>query len=119
MRVSEYIRDYKSDYYCEIIIEPNGMIELAHPSHIMKLVELSKESYETLCNKMPINAGPVFWLVEYLNCVAVWYDSYIYCNKITQKQLETLEKLKKANCISKDISGILSKEVEICGIREL
>lgn len=118
MRVSEYIKNHKHDYYCEIIIKANGMIELAQPSHTMKLVEISKESYETLCDKMPLNAGPVFWLVEYLNCVAVWYDSYIYCNKITQKQLDTLEKLKKADCISMDIVGTLSREVEICGIRE-
>lgn len=118
MRVAEYIKNYKQDCYCEVIIKPNGMIELAQPSHTMKLVELSKESYETICNKMPVNAGPVYWLVEYLNCVSVWYESYIYCNKITQKQLDTIEKLKKANCIAKDAVGILSKELEICGIKD-
>ena len=117
MRVAEYIKNYNTPSYCEIIIKKNGSIELASPSHTMKLVELSGESYEDLCNKMPINAGPVYWLVYYTNNVAVWYDTYIYSKNITNKQLEVLDKLKKAKCVSKQIVGQLSREVEICGIR--
>lgn len=116
MRFADYVKNYKQICYCEIIIKPNGSIELAQPSHIMKLIELSRESYDSIYEKMPTNAGPLSWLVGYTNCVAVWYDGYMYSDKITEKQKRVIKQLKQANCIAKDGFATLARDLEICGV---
>lgn len=99
MKPLEFCKQHTYINYCEAIIFPDGTIEYATPSHQQKLISISGKSMDELMSIMPIWAAPNEWLVEYLNCIAVWYDYYIYSN-INTKQKHTLDMLKKHNIIS-------------------
>lgn len=115
MRVQDYIKTTDYIGYCEIIIKPNGLIEMAQPSHTEKLIALTKKSREEIYDMMPMYASPIDWLVGYTNCVAVWYELYMYSD-LTEKQKNTIKKLKNAGCIRSSAMGIKTQEYERCGV---
>ena len=52
MTLDEFIAQHKHKNYCEIVISPDGDIEYAIPSHLYKLITLSKESKDKLDKMM-------------------------------------------------------------------
>lgn len=110
----EFVKTNNDKAYCEIIILPNGRITNINPSHIFKLIELTGEKREELDQKMPMQASVISWLVDYTNCVAVWYIESRIPEHITLEQLETLIYLHSENKICKYPILIQSKEMDRC-----
>ena len=99
--------------YCEAIIYPDGSIEDAKPSHIEKLISLCEESREEINYKMPVDASPLAWLVDYTNCVSLCYNSCYLPENITDQQINTITELIKNNVIANSYLCIMSKELSI------
>lgn len=120
MDIKEYINTHK-DYinYCEAIIYPDGSIEDAIPSHTEKLIEITKEDRDILCDKMPIEAGPVAWLVDYTNCCSVWYNMGMLPENLTKEQEYTIEKLKEHGILSSDFVATKNFEMRICNFHKI
>lgn len=115
MKVEDFILENKDTYnYCEAIIFPDGQIEYANPSHTYKLIDITGKSFDEISDLMPVSAGPVAWLVDYTNCVAVWYEFGMLPENATMAQEETIEKLRDAGLISKDFVATKNFEMKIC-----
>lgn len=75
--IEEFIANHKHINYCEAIIYPDGLITYAVPSHQESLIKISNLSREELLDLMPNTAGCVEWLLDYTNCISVWYEGYM------------------------------------------
>lgn len=96
MKVIDFIhmhRDEETDK-CECIIHPDGNVDEPLPSHINKLIEISGRNSAWLNAQMCKGMEPLFWLVEFTGCLAVWQTRVILPSKPTQMQLDTLEQLR-------------------------
>ena len=68
--------------YLEVIIHPDGTIEYAVPSHMIKLTAIygksSEEMFEDYYSSGTINTivDPVAWICEQTGCISVWTDGY-------------------------------------------
>lgn len=93
----EFYEKYKDKWinYCEIIIDKDGKIIIAEPSHTEAMLKLTGETRENIYNKMPIIASPIHWFVKYLKYISVWYNFQLIPEKLTLAQYETLELLEK------------------------
>ncbi len=112
VNIEEFIVEHKkhNHNYCEIIVEPDGSIVYAHPSHLMKLEQLwgvpDKELFETgpirtkLYSEMSMSVSPLHWLSETLQCVVCWFNGIVVPLNYTEAELVTVHKLIKSNCIS-------------------
>lgn len=82
--------------YLEVIIDSEGEINYAVPSHQMFMENLIKKEYgeqrfyEML--KDPESYDYLNWLCRTTGCISVWDD--FYYGKANEKQLESLRKLK-------------------------
>lgn len=100
VEAKEYIKRHKHINYCEIIINKEGLIAEAHPSHtefLRMYAGLSQEELMDLCEKyddIPINT-----LLEHTGCVAVWYNHYMFEGKLSDKQKEALDILIKSDIV--------------------
>lgn len=86
--------------YLEVIINNEGKIIYAVPSHIYKLEELIKnqlnlQNIQEVKDLCPINmwADYINWLLKTSGCVAVWNDFCMYYIA-NRKQIATLRLLK-------------------------
>ncbi len=113
MFVNDYIQQHDDICYCEAIIYPDGSIEDAQPSHVEKLISICEESRQEINNKMPFDASPLAWLVDYTKCVSLWYNSCYLPENLTNQQIATITELIKNNIISNQYLGIMSKELSI------
>lgn len=91
-------------YYCEGILIPNGQFIVATHGHVNTMIEFTGLESDVIYNMMPIDAAPLFWLVQYTNCVAVNYDFCIGSPNITQEQKDSLKKLVKYKIIKNNLS---------------
>ena len=90
--------------YLEIIILNNGMIELARPSHLEKVIEIyckkmntTKKDFE---ENFPFYLSPLEFICEKYHIIAVWYNKVIMPKKINRFQKITLKKLQDASLLS-------------------
>ena len=88
-----FIKQHTHINWCEILIFPNGKVVYAKPSHIKALIKYTGETEEAIYHKMPIDAWPLYWLVNYTRCIAVYTNGYIRPKKCTVAALSTLRTL--------------------------
>ncbi|MGL5459666.1 MAG: hypothetical protein ACRDBY_08625 [Cetobacterium sp.] len=103
--IDEFIKEHNHIRYCEAIIDEDGLIEYAVPSHVMLLERYTGIDRDTLYFRiMPMTELPIKWLVNYTKCVSVWYGYFVApsCG-MNEKQQEVLNKLIEADIVSKDI----------------
>lgn len=108
--LDNFIREHHYIQYCEAIIYPDGEIEYANPSHVEALLRITGENRKVIDDKMPITASPIFWLIQYTKCVALWYDGYIQTELITEEQKATIQKLQKHKIIKIEWNRVLRKD---------
>lgn len=119
MNIENFIDENKETYnYCEAIIFPNGEIDYANPSHTYRLLRETGKSMDEISEIMPISAGPVAWLVDYTNCVAVWYNFGMLPENCTDAQEETIERLREAGLISKGFVATKNFEMKVCDMNQ-
>ena len=67
--------------YLEIIILPNGLIQLARPSHQMALIHYAMEkdhiSYSDIQKSIPLAYAINEFLIDKYKCICVWYNYFI------------------------------------------
>ena len=97
--VDQFIKEFDYPEGCEAIINLEGEIAYASPSHIEALIKYSGESRDVIYDKMPLDAMPIKWLVEYTKCISVWPDGIILPKAITESQQVTVRKLIKCNLV--------------------
>lgn len=90
--------------YCEILILDNGMIELARPSHMEKVIEIyceknniTREEFKDNFSRM---LNPLDFICEKYHIIAVWYNKILMPKKINRFQRLTINKLQDAGLIS-------------------
>ena len=113
MLVKDYIIQHNDIYYCEAIIYPDGTIEDARPSHIEALLKATNEDREIINEKMPIEASPAAWLVDYTGCIAIWYNDALLPESFNAKQASTISKLITNNIVKNPYIGYMHKEMSI------
>ena len=113
MTVKEYIKQHNHINYCEAIIYPDGTIEDAIPSHTEKLFRIINISKQKILDIMPEDASPLAWLVDYTNCVSIWFDNGFIPENITKAQINSINELLKHNIIKKPYVAYMKKEKSI------
>lgn len=116
MKLSHFITQHKHKNYCEIVISPDGDIEYAIPSHLYKLIDLSKESKDELDKMMPNRAAPLNWLCEHTKYAVCWFDYFILPKEYTDTQVSVIKALIDAGIMSNDIRGIITMEKTLCAV---
>lgn len=98
MKVIEFIHAHQEDETeeCECIILPDGSVEEPLPSHINRLIELTGRDSSWLHAQMDKGMEPLFWLVEFTECLAVWRTRVVSPENPSQEQLDTLEELRNS-----------------------
>ena len=114
MKLSHFIAQHKHKNYCEIVISPDGDIEYAIPSHLYKLITLSKESKDKLDKMMPNRAVPLNWLCEHTKYAVCWYNYFILPKDYTNIQVSIIKTLSNTGIMSNDINGIITMEKSLC-----
>ena len=114
MKLSHFIAQHKHKNYCEIVISPDGDIEYAIPSHLYKLIDLSKESKDELNKIMPNCAAPLNWLCEHTKYAVCWYNYFILPKDYTNIQVSIIKTLSNTGIMSNDINGIITMEKSLC-----
>lgn len=104
MKIDDFIYCHKNvkSYinYCEAIISKDAEIEYSVPSHIEKLIELSKRDRFDIEKEMPIDSVPIEWLCNYTGCCAIYYNFCIIPKNYTKEQINVLKSLKNNGIIS-------------------
>ena len=101
--------------YLEVIIDEDGVVHYAVPSHQEWLIEKSLEKLginrEDLYDECPDEyaLSPMKWLTEVTGCVSVRDDHFI--GNPTTKQIKTMRELKNASIYRGDIP--LTKDVMV------
>ena len=114
MTLNEFIAQHKHKNYCEIVISPDGDMEYAIPSHLYKLITLSKESKNELDKMMPNRAAPLNWLCEHTKYAICWYNYFILPKDYTNIQVSIIKTLSNTGIMSNDINGIITMEKSLC-----
>ena len=114
MKLSHFIAQHKHKNYCEIVISPDGDMEYAIPSHLYKLITLSKESKDKLDKMMPNRAAPLNWLCEHTKYAVCWYNYFILPKDYTNIQVSIIKTLSNTGIMSNDINGIITMEKSLC-----
>lgn len=101
MKIMEFINKHRQDEEdCECIINPDGTILEAQPSHIRMLEEQSGMESGAFNSMMEKEMEPLFWLVEYTGCISVWKTRALAPVHITEQQEAALEVLHDAAFLS-------------------
>lgn len=88
--------------YLEVVILSDGAIEYAVPSHQEKLISIAMEKFnvsrDDILEMCPPNMyfDVVTWLMDITGAVCVWTEFYTCDDGLTEKQMESLLKLKEA-----------------------
>ena len=111
--------------YLEVIINKDGTVEYAVPSHQQKLLNLYCKNHnvtmEELWNLIPIEDSPETWIVFNEGVISVWYEFIIRPEYITEEQQYALDKLKETGCIFSHYRSLIATRNEygnICTIGE-
>lgn len=102
----EYVKKHNHFYYCEIIINKDGLIAEAHPSHtefLRRYAGLTEK--EVLDLDVDNKSTPLDILLKYTGCVAVWYEGFNYEGNLSKEQKEAL-----CTLIENNIVGFKLKE---------
>lgn len=96
MKVIDFIHVHQGDETeeCECIIRADGSVDEPLPSHINRLIELAETDSSWLHAQMDKGMEPIFWLVEFTGCMAVWQTRVISPSEPALEQLDTLEELR-------------------------
>lgn len=93
--------------YCEILIDRNGDVILAVPSHVEAIINYiaykEKKSNKKIKDLIKHSSClPIEWCVDKYGIIAVWYNGYMYSTykKITKSQLKTLKLLRENKLIN-------------------
>lgn len=121
MDVKDFIEEYGKEWknYCEIIIDKNGKIYLARPSHQQFLIYymsvIEGITGKEVIDKIPINFSPLHIIVDRYKLVSVWYEGGIGYSgvRLNRKIMTTIKKLKIAKLLSKDFSIYETNEYEV------
>lgn len=100
--VKKFIREHKHINYCEAIIDKNGLVEYAEPSHLMTLCKEYGKSKEEIDKEMSITASPLEWLVEKTGCVAIWWNYCVIPKSLNEVQKEVIKELIKSEIVGFD-----------------
>lgn len=95
--------EHKKNYihYLEVVILPDGTVEYAIPSHQEKLIKICCDKFKVSRQELADMCPPdyyfdfITWLCDTSECVSVWTNFIKNPKSITDKQLETLNKLKE------------------------
>lgn len=82
--------------YLEVIIDPDGNVMYAVPSHQQSLVAITGKTLRQLDAEIPPEYmfDVTEWLCKQTGYIAVWYDGYV--GEANDIQKETLAQLKQA-----------------------
>ncbi len=101
MKVMEFINAHREDEDpCECMVLPDGEVCEPLPSHIEALEALAGERAAVLNSHMEKNMEPLFWLVEYTQCMSVWQTRVVSPSEPSEAQKDTLEELYHAAFLS-------------------
>ena len=82
-------------HYLEVIILPDGTVEYAVPSHVLKLTKIYGKSQDEMFEEYYNGSeylDPVEWLCKKTGCISVWNNGY--AGNPNPQQLKTLQMLK-------------------------
>lgn len=88
--------------YLEVIIDENGTVMYAVPSHQKKLEHLAADKFNCTVEDIQSMCPPnmyfdyMTWLLELTNAIAVWTDFEHHGPQVTAKQRAQLRQLKLA-----------------------
>lgn len=111
-----YVGENKDNFngYCEILIDSNGLVIIATPSHQVALVDCSVEDSQytkyQIWDIVPNECDPTTYLSDRFNYVVVWYNGIIVPYDVNMEQIETINLLMSNNIISKSPSLTLAHE---------
>lgn len=91
--------------YCEILIDNDGSIILARPSHQEALLEYycNEENItrDQALKNIPIEYSPAHFIIDRYNIISVWYNGIIYSySNMNDKQRYVLDTLLDHHLIS-------------------
>lgn len=90
--------------YLEVIIEDDGTVYYAIPSHQRKLIQLycdkNNLTEKELYDMIPITVSPEHWMCYHGKYVAVWYEGIICSVDITDAQIEILSRMIESGIMS-------------------
>ena len=103
--IIDFIKSYDKINYCEGILYPDGTIEEAIPSHLIKLCEIydNTKGMKEIEKEIPIDVLPLDWLLCKCNCVAVYYRTIIindHYQQLTREQKNSLRLLNAQQVIN-------------------
>lgn len=87
-------------HYLEVVIDENGKIIYAVPSHQEKLISLSCEKMNITREELNAMCPQEYyfdfmtWLCKVSGACAVW-DNFIQCDKLAEQQIRALQMLKE------------------------
>ena len=84
--------------YLEVVIDKDGTIMYATPSHQQKMIEIYKNqedlTEDEVWDRIPKNDDVIEWLNDKTGVIAVWNDFYYPNGKANAAQLNQLQILK-------------------------
>ena len=110
MTISSFIKYTKNNpldwlNYCEILIDSDGSVILARPSHQEALIRYCMKKY-SLSREAFLNTIPIWcsnnYIVEKENLICVWYNALLLpkdISKLNFLQRNTIKKLEDAGLI--------------------
>lgn len=116
MKCQDFIAQHTDKCYCEIVISPTGDIEYAIPSHVYKLMAITKKSREELKQIIPMRAAPLEWLVEYTGYCVCWYSSCVLPIGYSRRQIAIIRRLIQHKIMANNIIANISQEKTICDL---
>lgn len=93
--------------YLEVLIEPDGHVLYAVPSHQELAIELACKKYNCSRKKLNESCPPAYyfdflvWLLGLTGCISVWNN--FYQGTANDKQIAKLKELKDAGLYKGDI----------------
>lgn len=114
----DHVKQYPEKYihYCEIIIGKIGEIELAHPCHVEKLIDIARRkakiSREEYLDTIPTLCSPTHWIVSKENYICVWYNRILASKEINRYQKKVIETLQEHHILDPDLIYEYTDEYE-------
>lgn len=130
MRAVEFCAEHNEKYvnYCEVVIDRDGDIQYATPSHQYKLMEFYGISqhdiwemtpkYEELIHSIPQSANPTYYMAEEKCVCVVWYNSVVVPLGYTDEQVSAIKTLISNGCLYRSPSIVVSNEKSILDISQ-
>ena len=103
------IESHKNTFvnYLEVLIEPNGHVLYAVPSHQELAIKLACKAKGWTREQLNDACPPEYyfdflvWVLSLTGCISVWNDFYM--GKANEAQLNTLKKMKEAGIYKGDV----------------